>query len=331
MAPASTLHDVLQGWVEAGLLDAAQADGIERFEVARAASVPPPPVARIPLMTELVVYAGMLLTAIGAAVFVGEVWEDLAWPVRLVVGVVAAIAGLLVGAWLGRIDEAGARRLRGVVWLIGVGGVALSAGVVAAWLFDTGEEATALVVGLAVVAASALLWRNLDRPLQLLTTLVGLVVAAIGLGNLLDSPEWVATIVGVPVGLAVVWLAVTHRVRPPAFAAAFGAVLAMGAMVGLSEVALLAMLLLGIALATGLLVAGVRTHLTAVVVLATIGGLQFFQGLVGEYLSGPLGALSMMAAGGAVLVGVVLWLRHRAGGPGTTGHASGAPGAPSPV
>jgi hypothetical protein len=329
MTSEEMLRDLLHDWEEAGLLAGTQAEAIERFEQQRHGVTAPAPPARIPLMTELVVYAGMLLTAIGVAVFVTEAWQDLAWPVRLVIGVVCAALGLTVGTLLGRIDESGARRLRGVSWVIGVGGVALSAGVVAAWVFDATEDATGLVVGIAVLVASTLLWRNLDRPLQLLTALVGLVVAAAASGSLMDTPSWVGTVLGVPAGLGMVALAVTHRLRPPLFAAPFGAALAMISVAGLAETSLPAMLLIGIVLAVGLLVLGTRTHFVALVVVSAIGTLQFFQGLVARYFTGPLGALAMIAAGAVVLVGVVLWLRHR--GPGTTGRASGAPGVPSPA
>jgi hypothetical protein len=153
---------------------------------------------------------------------------------------------------------------------------------------------------------------------------------SIGTGALLDSPPWLG-VVGVPVGLALLGLALAGRVRPCGVAAAFGTVIALVAVMSLNEASMLATIALGLALAAGLVVVGVRAHQVAVVVLSALGGWQYLQALVAQYLHGPLGSLLLLGSGLAVLVGALLWLRHRSGGLGTSGPATGAPGAASPA
>jgi hypothetical protein len=91
-----------------------------------------------------------------------------------------------------------------------------------------------LVIGLCVLVTSGALWRNLDRPLQLLTAGLGLGLAGGGLAALADASPWVTAPVTWCGAAGFGVLAASGRVRPRLVALAMAGV---GLMIGSSAFA----------------------------------------------------------------------------------------------
>ncbi len=126
---------------------------------------------------------------------VGPNWEALRTAGQMAIGVAVATLGFVAGARLIRLDDPATRRLASFMWLIGTGGVALTLGaLVDAIAFDE-PGWNFLIIGLPVCALGAVLWRNRDRPLQVLTTAIGAGLALGGVGALLAIPPWVGGII----------------------------------------------------------------------------------------------------------------------------------------
>jgi hypothetical protein len=185
-------------WVHADLISEQQAQAIERYE--RSASDSADGVAepeRLGLAAEVAAYLGSVLAVMGGTMVVGPRWQDISLAGRLAIAVAIAAVGFTAGSWLVRIGEAGTKRLGSLLWVVGAAGVALGVGVV---VHDAGVDAgvAACSVGVAITAIGLGLWRNLDRPLQLLTTAVGIGTVTGGLIEVANLPPW-------RVGIAV-WL-----------------------------------------------------------------------------------------------------------------------------
>jgi hypothetical protein len=196
-------------WVEEGVVSEDQAAAILRLETA-AAAAPPSGEPELPLLAELSAYLGSVLALAGGMAVVGRSWDALGPAGRLGIGVLVAAVGF-VAAWaVLRLHGAGAQRLGGFLRLIGAGGVALVAGVLAVELGSDSPDVTAIAVGSAVAAVGLGLWRNLDRPLQLVTLVAGLVTFTAGFAAFAGIGPW-------PIGLRTG--APARRARRPGAAA----------------------------------------------------------------------------------------------------------------
>ena len=214
-------------WVHADLISEQQARAIERYE--RSAAAQPTVAAepeRLGLATEVAAYLGSVLAVMGGTMVVGPRWRDMPVAGRLGIAVAVAAVGFAAGSWLVHAGEAGTKRLGSLLWVVGTAGAALGIGVAAHEAgADTGVAACA--IGVAVAAIGLGLWRNLDRPLQLLTTAVGIGTTIGGLIEVGNLPPW-------RVGIAV-WLlaasffgvATRGSLRPRLFALMTGAAGAM--------------------------------------------------------------------------------------------------------
>jgi hypothetical protein len=298
------LESHAHAWVERGFVSHEQADEILRFEQVFAPSPGTPAEARMPPLAELFVYLGLIFATVGATFVVTRFWDELPWAARLAIGMAVAVLGLTAGRLLRRVPEPAFTRLAGVADLAGTGGVALTAGVAAVMLGSDDPGVTALVAGPAAALAGLVLWRNTDRPLQLLSVVAGLAATIAGLGDVLslDAPAWVFTLVLVPTGAAIVALAARQHLRPPTTAMLVGGVLAVGGAYALDDVsmgvgALAAMLVAGCLVAVGL-----RTKRTPVTVIATLLFLQSMTVALGQYLRGAGAALGLLVAGFVIVV-----------------------------
>jgi hypothetical protein len=127
----------------------------------------------------LVVVIGVVVTLV-----VGRYWIVIGPAGHVVVGVVSGVAGLASGRIVARLDGVRARRVSGVLWLLGTFGVAMAIAIVVSQLDNQHRGLTLFVVGMFVLSLSALLWRNEDRPLQFLSALMGEVLTLGGVGTL---------------------------------------------------------------------------------------------------------------------------------------------------
>jgi hypothetical protein len=295
------LDDHAAIWVEHGLVSSDQIDAIREFEHEHA---PEPP--RLSLIAELAVYLGSALALMSGAMMTGQAWDSLGVGGRVGIGLALAALGFVAGTRLIHLDDSGTRRLASFMWLIGTAGIALAAAAIsdAAQFDENGWNL--LIVGLPIAAVGALLWRNLERPLQVLTTAVGVGLTLGGIGALLSVPPWIGGILIWLAALIVGALAMTQRLRPELHVLAVAAIAASIGALMLTDVSEI----LGPAAATvtaaGIVAVGLARHLVPILVLGVIAFLQALQGLLLATVSGAVAAMGVAVVGLAIVIVVIV-------------------------
>lgn len=304
----SWLETHTHDWVEAGLISVDQADEIKRYEHVGEAAPP----QRLPFVAEVATYVGSILTLMGGAAVVGEYWADLVLLGQLGVALGIMAVGFVTGTWLIRLGEAGTERLGSFLWVVGTGGVATGVFAVMKEIDPDNDGIIPLVVGLAVLAVGLGLWRNLARPLQLVTVAVGFAISLAGLGELIDPPAWVGGLVLLAVGLPLAAGAALHKIEPRLLALSIGAIAAyIGAFTfgELSEpVGPAAALLIGIAV-IGL---ALRESLIPLLTLGVIASLIATQALLATTFTDAVSALVVTLLGLAIVIAAVVKSRRPA-------------------
>jgi hypothetical protein len=204
------LDDHAQEWVAAGLISADEAAAIRHHEHLDEPVVAP----RMTIVAEIACYLGSVIAFAGGAAIIGPNWDALGLGGQLAVAFAIAVMGFVVGTWLVHLREAGTDRLGSFLWVIGTGGAAMAAAVVTNKVDPTDDAWFAVVVGLTVAGLGLALWRNLDRPLQLLTAAGGSLAAYGGVVGLTDASVWIAAPVLQVVALALGACAAIGLVRP---------------------------------------------------------------------------------------------------------------------
>ena len=310
-----------QRWVAAGIVTPGQAAEILRLE--EADSTPPVPIegsrsqqpGRLPLVAELVSYLGIILVSASGALIVNRFWGDIEVVGRLAVGLAVAVLGLVGGAAIMRIDDPGALRLGQFLWLCGTGGVGLFAGVTADAFGRHDANVTTLGAGLAVLGVSVALWRNVDRPLQLMSAIAGAVMTVVGLGLVAHlSLTALEGGVGVWCGALILGLTGWRRMLHPEYVVLIVAEVGMlwGAATIASSHAAFG-LILGLATATAAVGSGLALRRTPVIAVGILGFLGFLGGILGRYLNGPAAALGVFIVGVLLAIAAIRYGMRRAG------------------
>ena len=178
--PADQWRDKVQRWVDAGIVSSQQGDEI--FALESSASLPSqdspidPSRPTLSPFVEVLAYAGLVVVALGTVLFLGHYWSGLGLAGHVSVAAMVTVAGLAGGFVVAQIGEAGARRLGGFLRLVGTAGAAMTTAVAVGPTGVHHHGLTLLCVGVVVLVLSASLWRNLDRPLQFLSTVLGLAI-----------------------------------------------------------------------------------------------------------------------------------------------------------
>lgn len=305
------LTDHLRSWVDAGIITTQQAEDIERHEHV----VGETPRQRLTLPAEVAAYIGSVLALMGGGAVVGSSWDDLHLAGQLAVGFAVMALGFAAGTWLVRVGEPGTLRLGWFLWAVGTGGVAITAFAAGRELWPDDDAMVAIVVGAAVLAVSIGLWRNGDRPLQLLSGAVGFGIALGGIAGLTDPPMWVMSVVLMATGAGLVVGAIRDVVRPHVIALGLGAV---GAYVGgfmLTDVSERLGAAVALAIAIVAVVVALSDRTVPILVLGVAGALIATQGLLATTFTGALSALIVTALGVAIVIGVVVHSMRRPAGP----------------
>ena len=297
---ADWLDEHAERWVEEGLVTSDEVEAIRAFEHRET-----PAPAGLSIVAELAVYLGSVLALMSGAMMVGQTWETLRTGGQVAIGVAIAALGFIAGTRLIGLGDPGTRRLASFMWLIGTGGVALTTGVLADTAGFDEPGWNVLIVGLPVVAIGAALWRNLDRPLQVLTTAVGAGLTLGGIGALLSTPPWIGGILVWLTALVVGALAITQRLRPELYVLAVAAIAAMIGALMLVEVSELAASIAATITAAGIVAIGLARHFVPILVIGVIAFLQALQGLLMTTLNGAF-ASAVVAVAGLVVVIVVI-------------------------
>jgi hypothetical protein len=295
------LDDHVQSWVESGLVSPDQATRIieaehrERPEDRRVFTIG----------AEVAVYLGSLLALVAGAMVVGRSWDELSVGIRLGVALAIAALGFTCAHWLLPLGEPGSSRLASFMWAIATGGVALA---IVSALDGAGVEEPAVYLactGTAVTAFGVGLWRNLDRPLQVLTTAVGIGLLLGALGMQLDTETWADGLVVMTLGSAAVALAVTELLRPELYVTALGSIAAMIGSVMFTDLHRTAGFAVLATVAGAVVGIGLLRRLTPVVVIGVIGFLAGLRGLFETVLRGPGAALAVTVLGLAIVLVVI--------------------------
>jgi hypothetical protein len=298
-----------EAWVEHGLMTTEQLEAIRAFEhVPEYASVgdESTTTSRFSLVAELAVYLGSVIALMSGAMIVGQTWESLTTAARAGIGVAVAALGFVAGERLVRLDDAArTRRLASFMWLIGTGGVALATATVADRAQFDEPAWTVVIVGVPVLAIGAALWRNLDRPLQVLTTAVGAGLVIGGTGALLSTPAWLGGVIVWSIAFAVGVLAITQRLRPELYVLGVASIAAMIGALMLIDVSELVGTSIATATAAGIVAVALARRLTPILVIGVLAFLQSLQGLLLTTLNGAVAALVVAVAGIAVVVVVI--------------------------
>lgn len=301
------LRASLDQWQFAGLIDQHQADAIAAFEAAAAAPVVvPTKPRRIPLVAEALGYLGGILGIVGLVLLISRYWTDMPTALRLSISIggtlILTVGGLLVPSD----DDSALERLRSFLWFIATAAGAVVAGVVAVDVFDAkAPGVTALACAATVGLHSALLWGLRTRPVQQLTCLAALPVAA-GLAVSLAAHNDAAGATGGAVwavGAAILLVGLAHIGTTPTLTLFVGAVAGViGASITASDSTTAGVLLVVLTAVGIMLLAGTRARARTAadrVVLTVVGAAGLGQGL-------PL-AIVYFSRHGGVATGLVVF------------------------
>lgn len=267
---------------------------------------------RMSPIAELVAYLGIVVVMVSGGITLNRLWKDLALGGRVTVGLVIGGLGLVGGYVLSRLDDDATSRLGRFLWFAGVGGVAMAAAVFTDWSGAHSHAWTLLVVGFVAGAMNGLLWRNLERPLQFLGTVVGLMCVIAGLSQLARWHPSVLTI-GLLYWLcaaatAALALSVLRPATTALVVAQCGLFVAALAVTSSSRAPGILLGLLGAGGGVGI---GLSTKRSVVTVFAMVSFFVFVVRVISYYLKGPGTTLAATILG-VILVGAIIWRSARA-------------------
>jgi hypothetical protein len=318
------LHRHVERWREVGIITQDQGDRILQFEAAKDGALVTggrreTPSRRLSLSAELVSYLGLVLVLASGAILVSRLWHGLEVWGRLSVGVLVAVVGFVAARAVLRFDEEGSTRLGWLFWLLGTGGLAMTIAVATDRVGGQRASWTMSVTGFAVVIVSVVLWRNLERPLQFLSAVLGVVVMVAGVVQFTHR-EPSALAIGLFAWTAGVVLGALalKNVRPALVAMLVGQGAAfMGSMAMIASEGRIAGFICGLSVAIAGVSIGLKKQEAPVVTLGVISFFVLVLRVLSYYLRGP-GAMLAAFALGVVLVAVVIWRaavsRARVGG-----------------
>lgn len=298
----------LRRWTEAELISPDQAAAIAAFERARMGMSE----RRLPVLVEVAAFVGSVLALMGGAAAVGPNWDRIPIVGRLALAITVTVVGLVAGHRLLQLGEPGGDRLGAFLHVVAVGGAAMMTGTVMAEIDPQRPAWTTCAMGATVCGTGAALWRNQERPVQFLTTVVGLVVVVAGTAELTGAPSWLVGPGLMVIGGSVAVGGAQGLVRPRPTALVVGALLTYAGAFVLSDVnehlgpalaLAVAALAIAFALADGLIV---------LLVAGVIGALGATQALLLTTFTGPV-ASAIVAATGVVIIVVTATRAVRAG------------------
>lgn len=297
----------VRAWVTAGLISPEQGDAIRRFEGEVAAPSRRP--ERLGIAAEVAAYLGSVLALMGGVVVVGQRWREMVVAGRLGIAAAVALVGLAAGSWLVNLAESGTTRLGTFLWAVGTAGLGLGVGVVLHEA-DVGADVAAIVIGGVVWLVSVTLWRNdRERGLQLLTTVTGAAIAAVGVWNVAEIPVWRGGVVVWGVALLFGVAAAVGRVRPRLFGLAAAGIVAMLGAAMLSDLDEHLGPAMAAVTAAIVVVFALVDRSMPLLVLGIVGFLIATQALLATTFTGLLGSSIVTLLGLAIVVVIIVRAR----------------------
>lgn len=302
----SALERTLAEWQEHGLLESAQIEPIVAYEAHKHG-----PRSRIPIAAEAVGYVGAALVLGAVASLIGNHYEELSVPVRVIVLLAPAVLAALAGWFVGRDEDPAAVRLGSVLWVLAS---ALLAGAAVEVFVDVVHDGHApdhgglLTVGLVSLAWGSVAYALRRLPLQHLVLFAAAVVTVLGVVDTVEAARdrsvtgsvWALALWG----LGALWLAaaLADRLAPVDIARLLGAatLLVAAQMVRADETVL--GLWLGLGTAAVLLVLGVGRSDVLVLLAAAAGLFQWSPQVAMYYLEPAIGVEATLLVVGLVLL-----------------------------
>jgi hypothetical protein len=317
--PSPSLVDVLEDWVDAGLITAEQSRAIREHEAGNrstgtAVAVAPSRETGHSLVVEALGYLGGVVMLVGAGILVGMYWADLSVLFRLLL--IGATAAALVGAGFAVPDRLGdaAGRLRSVLWALGVAATAGFLGVFSTEVLDRYDEHALMVIGPCTAVVAGVLWWLRPTWLQQLALFVPVMISAVGTGLELTSTSssWGGAVLW---GVAVGWTALSWggRLEPRVTGVAMGV---LGAVLGAMTMAADVGIALGLATAVAAAVLALWERSLPWLAVAAIALLWTMPRAADAWFPGRLSAALTLIVTGGALVGAAVWVaRHQGGQP----------------
>jgi hypothetical protein len=304
--PAAQWQAKVQHWVDAGIVSSNQGDEILALETSGAAVNSEecrrePSQSSISPVVEVVSYVAIVVVVCSSVLFLGHYWSGIGVAGRVSVSLLVIVASLLGGFVVAQIGDAGASRLSALLELIGTAGAALATAAAVGPVGEHHHGLTLLGVGVVVLALSVSLWRNRNRSLQFLTSLLGLVLTVSALGTVAHLHATSTEVAMFEWLLAVAIGLMSLQMLRPARTALVVAVL--GSFVGAFALSFpnhLAGTLLGLISTTFAVALGFALVRPAIIVLGAVGFFMFDFRIFTIYLR------STNAARGAFILGLVL-------------------------
>jgi hypothetical protein len=312
--PSPALLDVLEDWVDAGLITNEQSRAIrqhesEPHERRTALRSAPSRGTGPPLVVEALGYLGGVVMLVGAGILVGLFWPDLSVVLRL--AVIGATALALVGAGFAVPDRLGdaAGRLRSALWAVGVAATAAFFGVVSSEVLGRNDEHALVIIGPCAALVAGILWWLHPTWLQQVALFVPLMLTAVGVGMELTSPgsSWAgATMWTVAVGWTI--LSWSGHIEPRVTGVALGV---LGAVLGAMAMDAGLGIALGLATAAGTVVMALWERSLPWLGVAAITLLWTMPRAADAWFPGRLSAALTLIVTGGALVGAAVWVARR--------------------
>lgn len=322
-------------WVEAGLIDEAQAAGIIAFETRDEAASPAPArptVSHVPVVVEILGYLGTAIAIVAGIVAVRQAWPDM--PAGAGIGLAMCGAALLFGAGAqvpagpltGRRRQSGetapepaVRRLRSALWAGSTGCLAAAAALFGDGVLHLAPSGTACLASGTAIAEALTLWAVSEYAVQHVA-LFAAVAVAVGTGVAQIASQSQAWGPGLAVWtLSSGWAVAAHRgwLAPrntgylvAAIGMLTGAQLTMQTAAGH---------VLAATTVAAVLAAGVRLRRVWLVGIGAYGVIQFVPQTASRYLPGVVAAPLAVFAVGLVLVLAAIWLSRNTRPPRSNG------------
>lgn len=306
--PAPELAARLEGWVEAGLLAADQADAIRRHEgLWTPAGAPPSRRGGLrPWLAEVVGYVGAAFALGALALILDDLWARLTPGGRLALALLLTVLVLGAGAAVSPRSTAPLRRLAAVLWTAGVAGTAWSTALLGDGVLGLPERWLApATAGAALAVALLLLARGGHAAVQLAALVAAGVLAVSLLDAVAPLPPSSTAVGAVLLGLGAAWALAGAGgwLGPVRVAETAGAALALVATQVLASASSpLPGLWLGLAAAAALAALSVATGRPHLLLVGAAGLFVTVPRLVFELFADTLGAPVTLLAVGLLLI-----------------------------
>lgn len=310
--PPVPLASLVEGWVAEQVITREQAD---RILARRDILVQAPPAAqerrgeRSSLVVEALGYLGGVIILVASILIASLYWDQVGTTLRLVI--VGGVAGVLLAAGFAvpeRLEEVGLR-LHSALWLLSTAAVAGFLGLLGADALDWAAKDVFLLTSSGVAAYAVGLWLISRSVVQQLAMMVGVMLTAAAITNMLDVGD---TLPGFAAwGTALIWVLLGWGgvLGPRPLVVVFGAAaMIVAAMTTLPTYSGIALALLT---AVGVVTTAVLFRDLLLLAVGAIGTLLVLPSAVIELFPGDLAAPIVMLVVGAMLVGAGLFIAHR--------------------